>query len=230
MPLFWGIKLIISNQYHNIGRQELGYDQAHFYLSTTWIVTVHTAFFSSVLILTILAIGHWFHWHLSFNSIISPTVKFGVCFCHFCLGCRLWRNSFLHLLRRLMRRLLGYIGVGLFASLRVSTVRGLEFTINSTLVIKVLRDLSFKDELWVCRSHCLDMMLPNTTHMWFCWWIMVPVNLICSIFLRQQVLDFIMIHFFESLLQFIPCSHKICTIVWPDGSNSTSSCHEPSKC
>ena len=44
-------------------------------------------------------------------------------------------------------RLLGYIGVGLFASLRVSTVRGLEFTINSTLVIKVLRDLSFKDEL-----------------------------------------------------------------------------------
>ena len=25
-------------------------------------------------------------------------------------------------------------------------------------------------------------------------------------------------------------SHKICSIVWPDGSNSTSSCHEPCKC
>ena len=32
------------------------------------------------------------------------------------------------------RRLLGDIGVGLFASLRVSTVRGLEFTINSASV------------------------------------------------------------------------------------------------
>ena len=36
------------------------------------------------------------------------------------------------------RRLLGHIGVGLLASFRVSTVRGLEFTINSTSVIKVL--------------------------------------------------------------------------------------------
>ena len=44
------------------------------------------------------------------------------------------------------------MGVGLFASLRVSTVRGLEFTINSTLVIKVLRDSLFKDKPWVCGS------------------------------------------------------------------------------
>ena len=46
-----------------------------------------------------------------------------------------------------VRRLLGDIGVGLFASLRVSTVGGLEFTINSTSVIKVLEDLPFKDKL-----------------------------------------------------------------------------------
>ena len=46
-----------------------------------------------------------------------------------------------------VRRLLGAICIGLFASLRVSTVRGLEFTINSTSVIKVLRDSSFKDKL-----------------------------------------------------------------------------------
>ena len=54
----------------------------------------------------IFAIGHWLRstvlystvlcsaililqWPLvSFNCTISPTVKFGVCFCHFCLGCR----------------------------------------------------------------------------------------------------------------------------------------------
>ena len=42
------------------------------------------------------------------------------------------------------RRLLGDMDLGLFASLRISAVRGLEFTINSTLVIRVLRDLLFK--------------------------------------------------------------------------------------
>ena len=68
------------------------------FLSTAWSATVHTAFFSSVLIVTILAISHWFCWHSS-NSTISSTVKFGVCFCHFCLGCRLWRNYFLHLVQ-----------------------------------------------------------------------------------------------------------------------------------
>ena len=36
-----------------------------------------------------------------------------------------------------VRRLLGDIGVGLFASRRVSTVRGLEFKINSTPVNKI---------------------------------------------------------------------------------------------
>ena len=45
------------------------------------------------------------------------------------------------------RRLLGDIGVGLLASLRVSTVRGLEFTINSTSIIKALIESSFKDKL-----------------------------------------------------------------------------------
>ena len=34
---------------------------------------------------------------------------------------------------------------------------------------------------------------------------MVPVNPICPVFL-QEVLDFIVIHFLEYLLQFIPCS------------------------
>ena len=37
---------------------------------------------------------------------------------------------------------------------------------------------------------------------------MVPVNPICAVFL-QEVLDFIVTHFLESLLQFISCSHKI---------------------
>ena len=46
-----------------------------------------------------------------------------------------------------VRKLLGDIVVGMFASLRVSTVRGLEFTINSTSVIKDLRNWSFKDKL-----------------------------------------------------------------------------------
>ena len=46
-----------------------------------------------------------------------------------------------------VRRLLGDIGVRLFASFRVSAVRGLEFIINSTSVIKVLRGSSFKDKL-----------------------------------------------------------------------------------
>ena len=44
-------------------------------------------------------------------------------------------------------RLLGDIGVGMVASLRVSTVRGLEFTVNSNSVIKVLRDSLFKEKL-----------------------------------------------------------------------------------
>ena len=48
------------------------------FLSTTKRVTVHTNFFSSVSMLAILAIGHWFHWHSSFNSTISPTKKFGI--------------------------------------------------------------------------------------------------------------------------------------------------------
>ena len=161
------------------------------FLSTTRRVTVRTTFFSSVSILTIPAIGHWFRWHSFFNSTTSPTVKFGVCFFNFCLGCRLWRNSFLHLLQNSsaiywtrhhrfleyrsgglnspgggmftldfkVRRLLGDIGVGLFASFRVSTVRGLEFTINSTSVIKVLRDSSFNDKLWVLKGPSNSMFL-----------------------------------------------------------------------
>ena len=51
-----------------------------------------------------------------------------------------------------VRRLLGDIVVGLLVSLRVSTVRDFEFTINSTSIIKVLRDSPFKDKLWVGRS------------------------------------------------------------------------------
>ena len=133
-----------------------------------------------------------------------------------------------------VRKLLGDIVVGMFASLRVSTVRGLEFTINSTSVITDLRNWSFKDKLWVRRSPsnmflASDLTLPNTTHMWCCWWITLPVNPICSIFL-EELLDFIVTHFLESLLQFILCFPKICSIDWPDGSNSTSFCHEPSKC
>ena len=46
-----------------------------------------------------------------------------------------------------VRRFLGDVGVELFLSLRVSTARGLEFTIDSTSVIKVLRDWPFKDKL-----------------------------------------------------------------------------------
>ena len=46
-----------------------------------------------------------------------------------------------------VRRLLGDIVVGLLVSLRVSTVRDFEFTINSTSIIKVLRDSPFKDKL-----------------------------------------------------------------------------------
>ena len=46
-----------------------------------------------------------------------------------------------------VRRFLGDVGVELFLSLRVSTTSGLEFTIDSTSVIKVLRDWPFKDKL-----------------------------------------------------------------------------------
>ena len=60
------------------------------FLSTMGRVTVCTTLFLSVS-LTILAIGHWFCF---FNSTISPTVKFGVCFFHFWLGCRLWGTLF----------------------------------------------------------------------------------------------------------------------------------------
>ena len=74
--------------------KELGFDQLHFNNAKS---SRRATFFSSVLVLTILAIDNWFRWHSSFNSTISPTVKFGVFFFHFCLGCRLWRNSFLHL-------------------------------------------------------------------------------------------------------------------------------------
>ena len=46
-----------------------------------------------------------------------------------------------------VRRLLVDIVVGMLVSLRVSTVRDFEFTVNSTSIIKVLRDSSFKDKL-----------------------------------------------------------------------------------
>ena len=50
-------------------------------LSKTLRVTVHTTFFSSVSILTILAIGHWFSWQSSFNSTIciSAETLFSTC-------------------------------------------------------------------------------------------------------------------------------------------------------
>ena len=244
-----------------IGQQRT-WVQPDVFLSTRRRVTVCTKFFSSVSIVTILAIGHWICWHLSFNSTISPTVKFGVCFFHFCLGCRLWRNSFLHLLQNFsticwtrhhrfleyksgrlnspgggmtmldfyVRRFLGDIGVGLFASFRVSIVRGLEFTNNSALVIKVVRDLPFKDKLWVCKSQS-NMFL--AVRIWCSQ--MPPIcdtagGLWCRSVQSALFSDFILIHFLESLLQLISCPRKICSIAWPNGSNSTSSCHEPSKC
>ena len=124
------------------------------------------------MILTLLAIDLWFHWywnwHLkqwnccSFLPFLSglqalkkffsqPTRKF---FCNvlntlptfFRIQIRLTKSYRLWLttLDFKTRRLLGDIDLGLFASLRISAVKGLEFTINSTLVIKVLRDLLFK--------------------------------------------------------------------------------------
>ena len=70
------------------------------FLSATWSVTARKTFLSSVSILKILAIGHWFLWHSCWNSNISSTVKFGVCFSHFCLVCRPCRNSFLPLFQK----------------------------------------------------------------------------------------------------------------------------------
>ena len=51
-----------------------------------------------------------------------------------------------------VRRLIGNIVAGLFVSLRISTIRSLEFTINSISVTKVLIDSLFKDKLYVRRS------------------------------------------------------------------------------
>lgn len=51
-----------------------------------------------------------------------------------------------------VRRLIGNIVAELFVSLRISTIRSLEFTINSISVTKVLIDSLFKDKLYVRRS------------------------------------------------------------------------------
>ena len=46
----------------------------------------------------ILANGHWLHWQsCSFNITMSPTSKLFLLSFHFCLLCKLCRNSFLHL-------------------------------------------------------------------------------------------------------------------------------------
>ena len=40
---------------------------------------------------------------------------------------------------------------------------------------------------WILQvvSSCSDLTLPNATRTWYCWWIMVPVNPICSEFLQE---------------------------------------------
>ena len=70
------------------------------FLATTWSVTARKTFLPSISILKILAIDYWFLWYSCWNSNISSTVKFSICFCQFCLGCRSCRNSFLHLFQK----------------------------------------------------------------------------------------------------------------------------------
>ena len=69
------------------------------FLSATLSVTLHTSFFASASIPTILDIGHWFQWQSYLSKIRSPTTKFRILFFYICFTCRLWRNSFLHLLQ-----------------------------------------------------------------------------------------------------------------------------------
>ena len=53
---------------------------------------------SSAFVSSTFAIDHWFlPRSLSFNNITSPSLKFRFSVFHFCLGCRLCRNSFRHL-------------------------------------------------------------------------------------------------------------------------------------
>ena len=74
------------------------------FLSATRSVTLRTSFFPSTSIPTVLAIGHWFQWQSSLSKTISPTAKFRILFFHICLTCRLWRNSFLHLLQNSLEK------------------------------------------------------------------------------------------------------------------------------
>ena len=69
------------------------------FLSAIQSVTLHTSFFASASISTILAIGHWFRWQSSLSKTMSTTAKSRIFFFHICLTCRLWRNSVLHLLQ-----------------------------------------------------------------------------------------------------------------------------------
>ena len=66
--------------------------------SATQSVTLHTSPFLSASTPIILANGHWFRRQsCSFNITMSPTSKFLLLSFHFCLVCKLCRNSFLHL-------------------------------------------------------------------------------------------------------------------------------------
>ena len=98
---------------------------------------------------------HWFWWKSSFTKN-NPFARFCILFFHISFTCRLWRNSFLHLLQNspgmccaLLWSLLGEGGISLFGSLMFSTMSSLKLTIRSTSAIHVLSDSSFKEWLWV---------------------------------------------------------------------------------
>ena len=66
--------------------------------STAQSVALHTSQFLLVSTPFILANGHWLHWlSCSFNITMSPMSNFLLLSFHFCLVCKLCRNSFLHL-------------------------------------------------------------------------------------------------------------------------------------
>ena len=66
--------------------------------SATRSVTLRTTPFLSASTPIILANDYWLHWQFcSFNITMSPTSKFLLLSFHFCLVCKLCRNTFLHL-------------------------------------------------------------------------------------------------------------------------------------
>ena len=95
-----------------------------------------------------------------------------------------------------VRILLGHSGCSLWTSPKMSTVSALDYNIASVSASSVLNDSSFNGlPCGLKRDNRMPLPFPNTSHVTGCWRVSMPDDVFCM----KEMLNVLMIHFFEDI-------------------------------